>query len=168
MAETKRCNDCGEEKPLDQFYLKTRRSYRRPPRHDGRCKACANVRTQKYQALPENVVKVAEYKRRHYERVGRFAVRDRSYRKFNADQAAYDLQFHSQHERCAICLRAVAEGEDRFAFDHDHATGLARGVLCPACNGALGSLRDRRDLLLAAIRYLEYWEAQHRLAVSNE
>jgi hypothetical protein len=117
-----------------------------------------------YQARPENAAKVLEWKHRHYERVGRFATRDKAYKKFNADRAAYDLQFQAQHSCCAICLRPPAEGEDRFAFDHDHTIGLARGVLCPACNGALGSLRDRRDLLLAAIRYLEYWEAQHRLA----
>jgi hypothetical protein len=51
---------------------------------------------------------------------------------------------------CAICKEAPAEH-----VDHDHETERVRGLLCFNCNGALGQFRDRRDLMLAAIAYLD-------------
>lgn len=51
---------------------------------------------------------------------------------------------------CAICREAPAEH-----VDHDHETGRVRGLPCFDCNGALGQFRDRRDLMLAAIGYLD-------------
>ncbi len=50
---------------------------------------------------------------------------------------------------CAICLTGKPEH-----VDHDHRTGKVRGILCFNCNGAPGQVRDRVDVLLAAIDYL--------------
>jgi len=55
-----------------------------------------------------------------------------------------------QDGMCAICRAAPA-----VHIDHDHVTGRVRGLLCFNCNGALGQFRDRRDLMLAAIAYLD-------------
>lgn len=165
VTDPRRCADCHDWKPLTAFYVKTW-NYGKP-RYDSSCKICRNARTREFQTRPENVVRVAEYKRRWHQRGGGCAIREKAYAKFNATIAAYDLQFQSQHNCCGICLRHVAEGEQRFAFDHDHATGSARGILCPSCNGALGCLRDRQDLLLAALRYLEYWERQQALMMGT-
>lgn len=51
--------------------------------------------------------------------------------------------------RCAIC-----GVETRLVIDHDHSTGLVRGLLCPPCNSGLGMFRDRTEALGAAIAYL--------------
>jgi hypothetical protein len=40
------------------------------------------------------------------------------------------------------------------AIDHDHVTGDIRGLLCHACNVALGLLNDDPELLEAAAGYL--------------
>jgi hypothetical protein len=56
-----------------------------------------------------------------------------------------------QGNRCAICHTAP----DRFHLDHDHATGLVRGLLCGACNRALGLFRDDPERLARAIEYLK-------------
>lgn len=71
----------------------------------------------------------------------------------------------AQGERCAICnelpRRLVAKtGKIREALtvDHDHATGEVRGLLCGACNAALGCFNDDPMLIKAAIDYL----ARHR------
>lgn len=55
-----------------------------------------------------------------------------------------------QRGRCVICLSGPAEH-----VDHDHGTGKVRGVLCFACNAALGQMRDRPDALRRAADYLE-------------
>lgn len=52
---------------------------------------------------------------------------------------------------CAICDQPF-EGQSH--IDHDHATGVFRGVLCPRCNMALGLFRDSLRALYSAIDYL--------------
>jgi ssDNA-binding Zn-finger/Zn-ribbon topoisomerase 1 len=51
---------------------------------------------------------------------------------------------------CAIC------GSDRnLVIDHDHKTGIIRGVLCHPCNTGLGKLGDSIEGLRRAIAYLD-------------
>ena len=40
-------------------------------------------------------------------------------------------------------------------FHYDHDTGEARGLLCDACNGGIGKLKDSVNLLEKAIKYLK-------------
>lgn len=53
---------------------------------------------------------------------------------------------------CAICREELGY---RAAIDHDHETGVIRGLLCFHCNVAIGHMRDNTDRLRAAIAYLE-------------
>ena len=55
---------------------------------------------------------------------------------------------------CGICGTSAKAGR-RHAIDHDHATGLVRGLLCHRCNVALGGLGDSVEGLEAAIAYLQ-------------
>lgn len=166
--DPKTCTKCGEEKPLAEFY-RIYTKYGRPvrvPLYQSRCKRCCiakmTVRTQG----PKRA-EILAYRQRHYQRLkaeGRANLgwRDRHFdRSYNTTQAAYDLQITAQNGRCAVCNRIPAEGETRFAFDHDHETGLTRGVLCSACNGGLGCFRDDPVRLRAALTYLEEWGQQH-------
>lgn len=55
-----------------------------------------------------------------------------------------------QDQRCAICRKGPPEH-----IDHDHETGLVRGLLCFNCNAGLGQFKDRPDVLAAANLYLQ-------------
>jgi Autographiviridae endonuclease VII len=62
----------------------------------------------------------------------------------------------SQGGGCAICGTTDPKGRHSgFHVDHDHATGVVRGILCHGCNVSLGHFRDHVDLLEAAIAYLK-------------
>jgi hypothetical protein len=52
--------------------------------------------------------------------------------------------------KCEICGRSGG----RLSIDHCHDTGKIRGVLCQACNTALGSFQDSVELLKRAALYL--------------
>jgi hypothetical protein len=67
-----------------------------------------------------------------------------------ADQ--YDAQKAAQGGVCAICRRATGKTK-RLAVDHDHRTGLVRGLLCGPCNRDLIG-RHPVPVLARAIEYL--------------
>jgi len=60
-----------------------------------------------------------------------------------------------QNGLCAICGEVCKSGRV-LAVDHDHVTGVNRGLLCIRCNNGLGNFRDDLDLLTAAINYLSH------------
>lgn len=55
---------------------------------------------------------------------------------------------------CEIC-KTINSGKKAFHVDHCHQTGKVRGLLCNKCNLALGGFNDNKDLLTAAIKYLD-------------
>lgn len=68
----------------------------------------------------------------------------------------YNAALLAQGNRCAICAADFAAlPPAQVHADHDHTTGLPRGVLCHGCNTGLGMFRDSPERLFAAIRYLE-------------
>ncbi len=58
-------------------------------------------------------------------------------------------------DKCQICYINLPETKDRF-IDHCHETGNVRGVLCTKCNSGLGQFKDNTEILLNAIKYLNY------------
>ncbi len=82
-------------------------------------------------------------------------------RAFNLSTEEYERLHGEQGGLCAICqqpeVAMIGHGKDRvrsLAVDHDHRTGIVRGLLCGNCNKGLGNLGDDVDRLLAAVRYL--------------
>jgi hypothetical protein len=59
----------------------------------------------------------------------------------------------AQDCRCAICATYLIQGDAN--ADHDHATGVARGLLCGPCNRGIGHFQDDPARLRAAADYIE-------------
>lgn len=59
---------------------------------------------------------------------------------------------------CACCgndpTAHFKTGRPTLVVDHDHETGVIRGLLCSPCNRAIGHLGDSVEGLQAAIDYL--------------
>jgi ferric-dicitrate binding protein FerR (iron transport regulator) len=66
--------------------------------------------------------------------------------------SAYHRLLREQDGKCAICR--VSESRRKLDLDHDHATGMVRGLLCNSCNLGLGKFGDDPVRLEAAAEYL--------------
>ncbi len=98
------------------------------------------------------------YKRAYYHKNKH---RSRKYElrvKYGITPEEYDRRFKVQKGKCAICKRRKLL-KKRLDIDHDHKTGLVRGLLCRRCNGALGWFEMRQAEILGYLReaYGEEW-----------
>ena len=70
----------------------------------------------------------------------------------------YSAMVVAHEGKCAICGVSPEDYEGRnkwLVLDHDHSTGLARGLLCHRCNMGLGYFKDNPEYLKSAIKYLK-------------
>lgn len=65
----------------------------------------------------------------------------------------YTLLLTAQNHQCAICYRKF-DTEQTSHIDHSHKTGKTRGLLCGACNRAIGLLQDDPEVCKNAAAYL--------------
>lgn len=80
---------------------------------------------------------------------------------YGITEAEYQVMFEQQGGRCAICRGARRQNLD---VDHDHKTGLVRGLLCRRCNRRLlPAATDKPEVLQRAIDYLTDPPAPHAL-----
>jgi ribosomal protein L37E len=71
--------------------------------------------------------------------------------KYGITPEDYERMFEEQGGVCAVCEKPSAK---RLCVDHDHATGIVRGLLCTPCNLSLGYLRDDSYNAVSAAKYL--------------
>jgi hypothetical protein len=170
----KRCKVCGEFKPLDDFY-------KMPGMADGHrndCKPCnlaakAARTALNPQANRDRVRRWREQnpekyraKLREYAASPQKKLADRkSYlkRTYGITVEDYELMLTEQGGVCSICKEPRPE-ERTLHIDHDHETGVIRGLLCFRCNNALGDFRERWELFQAAADYLDRDEEMASLA----
>jgi hypothetical protein len=163
FASKKKCIKCNEWKSLDRFYRQSQ--MRDGYRND--CKACmAKAQKERYLRDPGAAIRrTQEWRERNRER---YEAWQKQYRETHREQRALtlreghlrrkyglglsDYQFLcvAQASRCAICHVVT----DSLHVDHDHTSGLVRGLLCGNCNKAIGLFHEDPERFHAAERYL--------------
>lgn len=128
----KTCTKCENDLPLTEFYTSHGKPY-------PACKTCHNERQRLYREA--NREKINARARELY-----------SQRTYGvSEQMLADVR-QIQGGVCAICEEREPEW-----IDHDHATGLVRGLLCKPCNWALGHLKDDPVIIRRALMYVQYY-----------
>lgn len=128
----------------------------RPERQTQEWRAKNNARRRELYATREDVREkakaAAKLQRATEDRAHRRDLRLR--RTYNLTSEQWDQLNEAQGGVCAICGRAPKNKP--LNIDHDHKTGLVRGLLCWSCNHrVLGAVKDSIELLRAAADYLE-------------
>lgn len=80
-------------------------------------------------------------------------------RNYNITLVEYNKMVDNQQNSCAIC---GCSGEKckykQLSVDHNHSTGIVRGLLCNRCNMALGLIDDSIETAKSIIMYLSRGE----------
>ena len=74
-------------------------------------------------------------------------------RNYGIDTDIYQSLVRIQNGVCAICGNPPDGGKPLF-IDHDHVSGVTRGLLCGNCNFGLGFFKDNVVIMKRAISYL--------------
>lgn len=149
------CINCGAEKTMSEMT----KNRAKPGGITKWCKTCRN-----------------EYNREHYKR-NKLRISTRSKIRYASNPnlrennrrihlknnygitvQEYEQLLESQGGKCAICKNDCASG-NRLAVDHNHATGIVRGLLCKVCNRQVGQI-ERPDTQLI-LYYLKAYEVPH-------
>ncbi len=110
---------------------------------DGHCRECRRERAyQRY--LAGDPVERRRYMKYYH--------RKRALKQYGVPGVTYEKLLATQRGCCALCRQKP--GKRDLYIDHDHVTGLYRGLLCYKCNTAIGLLHDDPDLVQKAANYL--------------
>lgn len=160
----RKCGKCGVVKLAQEFHKdKTRKG---GFKYD--CKLCVGAAHQEW--TRKNASRINEYNKRRYAerkaRGERYPSEAKEYKiamsrktRHGITQERYEEMLREQNNVCAICgqketARGNGSGSKSLSVDHCHATGQVRGLLCHACNVALGLMKDDTARLSKAIEYL--------------
>ena len=133
------CFRCKKTKPEDQFYIrrwKTASGEVREAPEKSRCIQCNKDRWK-------DAENAGVWRSSHY------------LMNYGMTLDDYDDMCAEQNNSCGICGKHATEFTKRLSVDHDHDTGVVRGLLCSNCNAGIGLLGDNIEALERAITYLQ-------------
>jgi hypothetical protein len=150
---SKVCAACKLDKPATEFH-------RRKAGLHSYCKPCTRLKNRQWvQTHPEqHAASCASWYRRNKAKAKQSSSNWHYKSHYSITYAEFLAMCAAVGNKCEICRADLAIGKKtaRSAhLDHNHRTGVIRGVLCAMCNTAVGKLGDSPELLRRAITYLE-------------
>lgn len=117
------------------------------------CRACVKeMRNDPRCRALDNASQRARYHGNVDEREAR---RDRKYkRNYGLSLISYNRLLADQHHKCAICGTVPFDDKHHLCVDHNHSTGVVRGLLCASCNSLIGYVHENPTRLTNAAIYL--------------
>lgn len=121
------CTKCGLFKDRSEFSKRAAS----PDGLNNYCKACMSkyyYKESRSSRKAKNILKREKMRAHHLNR------------KYKMTPEEYDRMYEAQGGKCGICEKqGVPQGMpgEKLVVDHDHETGLVRGLLCYQCNYAL-------------------------------
>jgi len=131
-------------------------SCNRPAREDGYCLTHSPARQREARATNKDRFKGYSLQRDYGITIGQYLE-----------------MLEVQNGCCAICGRKDLDernnnnGSKRLSVDHNHDTGIIRGLLCTMCNKGIGSLMESSDLLRKAADYLDSHAKLHNQLIQD-
>lgn len=102
--------------------------------------------------------KIASYRREHKDKTRESNLKC----AYGLTLADYNTMLDNQGGLCAVCGRSPDGGV--LQVDHCHRTGIVRGLLCRACNVALGMMEDDESRIQA----LQYYVRVHSVQTNTK
>ena len=147
--ETRHCGKCGEDKLVFEFSRSKNKS--------SWCRTCCAQSAKLWRDSNLEKARQKDRDRQARQQTDKAKEWMRFYRwltRHGLRPEDYHALFEVQEGYCAICRTPPGNGMF-LHIDHCHTTGKIRGLLCPACNWALGCLKDSPDFCRSAAEYLE-------------
>ena len=121
----KQCSKCQEWKSLDGFY-----TIPKSGNPHGSCKECFKKKAK------ESSQRLGRDHRKNIELQWHYGI----------TLADYDEMMNEQGNKCVCGATRGRSNKEALHVDHDHNTGLIRGLLCHRCNRAIGLVDDPASL----------------------
>lgn len=132
--DLKTCNHCQVPKATKNFTTNTKK----PDGLSPTCNLCHKPYFDAYRLRNKRAIK------------SRYLMKT-----YGIDMDHYDQLLAAQEGVCAICGAEEDDMGRALAVDHNHSTGEVRGLLCTACNQAVGRFGDSAERFRRAAEYLE-------------
>lgn len=147
----KRCTRCKLTKPLDQFYACAPR-YGQLKRRPW-CKGCYSVYSAERRPKVRDRLNAqgAAWKKRNPDKVWAQQLNS----KYAMSPAMYEYLMYEQMGGCAVCETPFGDSTlERPHIEHNHETGVVRGLVHGRCNLLIGIAKEDTHVLQKAIEYL--------------
>ena len=119
------------------------------------CKHCNSTHTQNQREIWRDSHSLSCEKYRPPNWSGLEKEDARLQRNYGITQDKLNELIDFQGGKCGICMKAITNTRSTLNVDHDHNTGIVRGILCSSCNTGLGHLGDSIEGIKRALYYLE-------------
>ena len=115
---------------------------------------CLEYSRKRYEAKRELCLsRSSSWKKKNRKRVKFLQRRNSLQSRYGITIEQYDAMLSKQDGVCLTCERPCLSGL-HLAVDHDHDTGLIRGLLCRDCNTVLGKVNESVEILRKMITHI--------------